>query len=275
MASDSATLLRQAVRSGFQKEGTRGGHVRLIAPDGERIVCASTPSDHRTVANDRALLKRHGLGQRDDKSRRSRMAREASSGVGISARVLGAMQERPNQQVRVRELREQLGLEAPQLSNALQYLARTVPGLVNLTKGIWVYTPDGDTLQPTQPAAPGEGAAGTAAAGTGGGKAVHPGPDGCPGLNGHSGGPAHLNGHTPSRSGPSALLDGADERLVAVPAEPPAPVKVIPSALPDDVPGMFEAVTVHRSGALVLRDENGELWLAHALKIGTPTVSLG
>lgn len=39
------------------------------------------------------------------------------------------------------------------------------------------------------------------------------------------------------------------------------------AALPEATPALFEPVTTHRSGATVLRDSNGELWLAQPIRI--------
>lgn len=39
------------------------------------------------------------------------------------------------------------------------------------------------------------------------------------------------------------------------------------AALPELAPRLFESVTTHRSGATVLRDSNGDLWLAQPIHI--------
>jgi predicted RNA binding protein YcfA (HicA-like mRNA interferase family) len=52
-------LLRAAEARGWRVELTRrGGHVRLVHPDGAVVVAAATPSDHRALANLRAQLRR-------------------------------------------------------------------------------------------------------------------------------------------------------------------------------------------------------------------------
>jgi predicted RNA binding protein YcfA (HicA-like mRNA interferase family) len=52
-------LLRAAEARGWRVELTRrGGHVRLVHPDGPVVVAASTPSDFRALANLRSMLRR-------------------------------------------------------------------------------------------------------------------------------------------------------------------------------------------------------------------------
>jgi predicted RNA binding protein YcfA (HicA-like mRNA interferase family) len=55
-------LVKIARRQGWTVEPTRGGHLKLIPPNGGQfVVLASTPSDHRVWKNDRARLRRQGL----------------------------------------------------------------------------------------------------------------------------------------------------------------------------------------------------------------------
>ena len=59
MRHDLKQLLRAAEARGWRVELTRrGGHVRLVHPDGGLVVAASTPSDHRALANLRAQPRR-------------------------------------------------------------------------------------------------------------------------------------------------------------------------------------------------------------------------
>jgi predicted RNA binding protein YcfA (HicA-like mRNA interferase family) len=52
-------LLRAAEARGWQLELTRrGGHVRLVHPDGGVVVASGTPSDRRALANLKAMLRR-------------------------------------------------------------------------------------------------------------------------------------------------------------------------------------------------------------------------
>jgi hypothetical protein len=39
-------------------EDTRGGHIKLILPNGAVVYCAGTPSDRRTVRHVRASIRR-------------------------------------------------------------------------------------------------------------------------------------------------------------------------------------------------------------------------
>ena len=59
MRHDLKQLLRAAEARGWSVELTRrGAHVRLTHPSGGLVVAASTPSDHRALANLKAMLRR-------------------------------------------------------------------------------------------------------------------------------------------------------------------------------------------------------------------------
>jgi predicted RNA binding protein YcfA (HicA-like mRNA interferase family) len=58
MRHDLERLLRQASASGWQVARTRGGHWRLLHPNGGIVVMSSTPSDYRALANLKAQLRR-------------------------------------------------------------------------------------------------------------------------------------------------------------------------------------------------------------------------
>jgi len=59
MRHDLKELLRAAEARGWRVDATRrGGHVRLVHPDGGVVVASGTPSDHRALANLRAQLRR-------------------------------------------------------------------------------------------------------------------------------------------------------------------------------------------------------------------------
>lgn len=53
-------LCREAKRQGWEVEES-GSHVWLIAPDAFRVRIASTPSDHRWLANTVARMRPHGF----------------------------------------------------------------------------------------------------------------------------------------------------------------------------------------------------------------------
>ena len=58
MKHDLERLLRQASASGWRVARTRGGHWRLLYPNGGIVVLSSTPSDHRALRNVRAQMRR-------------------------------------------------------------------------------------------------------------------------------------------------------------------------------------------------------------------------
>jgi predicted RNA binding protein YcfA (HicA-like mRNA interferase family) len=59
MRHDLKELLRAAEARGWRVDATRrGGHVRLVHPDGGVVVASGTPSDRRALANLKAMLRR-------------------------------------------------------------------------------------------------------------------------------------------------------------------------------------------------------------------------
>ena len=66
--------------------------------------------------------------------------------------------------------------------------------------------------------------------------------------------------------GPTAGAQGAQ------PAQTAEAIPTIPGSPPADVPARFETVATHRTGAMVLRDENDELWLANPVRIDLPAL---
>lgn len=58
---DMRPILAAAGRQKFKVERTAGGHIRVTAPNGQRTVTASTPSDYRSIANSKAELARLGV----------------------------------------------------------------------------------------------------------------------------------------------------------------------------------------------------------------------
>lgn len=52
---------RAALNQGWTVKKSRGGHIEFIAPKGKKVVVSATPSDHRSVDNSIADLKRNGL----------------------------------------------------------------------------------------------------------------------------------------------------------------------------------------------------------------------
>ena len=62
MTKDMRKLAKACTANGWRVEPTRGGHVRLLSPDGEHLIIAeATPSDRRSLSNTKARLRRAGL----------------------------------------------------------------------------------------------------------------------------------------------------------------------------------------------------------------------
>jgi hypothetical protein len=53
-------LIREAERQGWI-DATRLGHTKLRAPDGTTVVMPRTASDHRSIYNAIAIMRRHGF----------------------------------------------------------------------------------------------------------------------------------------------------------------------------------------------------------------------
>lgn len=55
-------IIREAERQGWRVGKTKKGHPQFFVPDGENIVTAAgTPSDHRSIDNLVARLRRYGF----------------------------------------------------------------------------------------------------------------------------------------------------------------------------------------------------------------------
>jgi len=55
-------IAREAERQGWRVGKTKKGHPQFFAPDGENIITAAgTPSDHRSIDNLIARLRRYGF----------------------------------------------------------------------------------------------------------------------------------------------------------------------------------------------------------------------
>jgi hypothetical protein len=53
-------LMKRAKDQGWQIHRTRNSHLMWVAPHGEKLYCASTPSDHRAWRNHVARMRRMG-----------------------------------------------------------------------------------------------------------------------------------------------------------------------------------------------------------------------
>jgi len=61
MKKDMQRLVKAAENAGWMVSRTKKNHLKFKAPTGATVIAASTPSDHRSVMNTRAELRRHGL----------------------------------------------------------------------------------------------------------------------------------------------------------------------------------------------------------------------
>ena len=65
-------LIRVAEAAGWRAQHTRGGHIRLLGPDGQLLIVPSTPNrGRRSPANTKALMRRHGIEFGDRPRRRN------------------------------------------------------------------------------------------------------------------------------------------------------------------------------------------------------------
>ena len=63
-------VLKAAEERGWEHHKTNGGHIRLLHPDGGLVFCSETPSDHRALANTKAriALQERMMAEGDQKS---------------------------------------------------------------------------------------------------------------------------------------------------------------------------------------------------------------
>jgi len=59
--SDLRPLLRKARKAGVRVERTNGGHIRLLAPNGDWYISSSTPGSAKTIYRIRSWFRRQGL----------------------------------------------------------------------------------------------------------------------------------------------------------------------------------------------------------------------
>lgn len=59
--SNYRSLFKAAVAQGFTVSTTRGGHIKIMSPQGGLYFAAATPSDRRAFANLRSGLRRIGF----------------------------------------------------------------------------------------------------------------------------------------------------------------------------------------------------------------------
>lgn len=270
MASDTTATLDRLQRQGWQARKTNGGHLALRGPEGQLVHTSSTPSDTRTISNLEAQLRRAGFEEnRPDERRTQRLAR----GNTKQAQVLAALQDYPGEVFDASSLAVKTGLEHRQVSMALFWLKQNHPEVHQPKRGSYCYTPAVEVPpeQPPSARTPGvwclcgkwfrtEGyweEHSRKKQGSGHEEMLTKMPA-TAGLftNGNRRKP------DPSSEALAVVTEIRDRPVqVAVQAEP-RPIKVVPSALPQDLPAMFEAVSTDRQGNLVLRDENGDHWLA-------------
>jgi hypothetical protein len=61
MSSDMATLVRRLRKLKCKVDGGGSKHYQVRLPNGRTVFMPSTPSDHRSIPNVRAQLRRAGL----------------------------------------------------------------------------------------------------------------------------------------------------------------------------------------------------------------------
>lgn len=64
----------------------------------------------------------------------------------------------------------------------------------------------------------------------------------------------------------ASLQEVADASIMVATRADHEVINVVPSALPSDLPAIFEAVTTDGAGRLILRDELGNIWMAVPMK---------
>jgi hypothetical protein len=258
VSTSTTDLLVRAQDQGFTVARRRNHHV-LRSPTGQMVTLPKTPSDYRGLKNSELQLRRAGLvpGQDDHVTERNRRMARSDDGSSASAQVLEVLQATPRA-VSAREIAEHFDWDLKAAANALAWLFANHAEVERPERGRYRYVrrarvqaePYGDRQRRARPTPP------PAA------------PPAEPHVNGNGNGNGHANGQV-------VLTESAADAPVAEPPEPvidlrtPAerrPIVVTPSALPEDLPGMFEAVTTDKNNNLVLRDENGDLWLAVPLR---------
>lgn len=61
MKKDWKRFLKEVEAAGCEIETTNGGHVRIKTPTEGLVFAPSTPSDYRSLANIRSVLRRKGV----------------------------------------------------------------------------------------------------------------------------------------------------------------------------------------------------------------------
>lgn len=254
---ETTALARRAQAQGWDVRLTKNGHLAYRSPGGKLIHTGSTPGDASGQRDHLVRMRRAGFQDnppKQDPHRETRMAKAVTQ----QAAVLAALQEFAGQVVDIATVAKKARLEPKKVGMALYWLKQNHPEVRPVDRGRYIYQPAGDQLPlaeqvgpEVEPEAFPEPALPV--------PAPEPSLVGETHLNGNS---AHTNGHGPAVE---SLAEAAAAVTTLVETERPA-IKVMPSALPKDLPAMFEAVSTDGKGRLVLRDENGDHWLAVAMK---------
>jgi hypothetical protein len=61
VSKDLKPLIEEARRSGWEIFKRNNGHLKFVGPDGEKVFCSHTPSDHRAIKNIKKDLSNAGL----------------------------------------------------------------------------------------------------------------------------------------------------------------------------------------------------------------------
>lgn len=187
------------------------------------------------------------------------MARAAASGATNTEVVLSELQRTPGVGRRAAEIAQETGLNPASVPVVLGWLINHHPEVKRIERGVYRWQPA--EAAPKEPSLFVQPTDDTDMTNEEFDKAMA---DGVPAKVWGTP-PGHVNGNG-TEAAVASLRQVADATIeVATPAEPSV-IRVVPSALPSDLPAMFEAVTTDGAGHLILRDEHGGIWMAVPMK---------
>lgn len=178
----------------------------------------------------------------------------------VQQRVYDAMKKKPGKLFTPTELAKLTQLTKSQVANALTHLrgegAEHFPGITRPDFGQYIYRE------------PGEGEAKPVVRSNGKGRAL------TVRSNGNGNGNGKVAEPMPAADELEPVIASAvavDEPVVVEVPTATRPIVVRPMETPEKAPTLFEAITLDKSNNLVLKDENGDLWLAVPLKPQLPS----
>lgn len=159
-AQELEEIIDRAEQQGWQARDTQSGHKQLFAPDGRGIVVApGTPSDHRSIDNFVADLKRHGY--KPFNNTEELMAQRRVRGVkGV---IEAALRENPTKAFGIHELRDialtKLPGTAPNATDSALSNMVAAGRIERVSMGVYQWKPDLPGLEPVAQAVPAPAAA--------------------------------------------------------------------------------------------------------------------